>query len=62
MSAASQLSDEHTLYVVMNGRAVGDINRSGKDRARLRYQDAATDANKGGGLAKHTGPEYLSGS
>ncbi|GAA3521456.1 type II toxin-antitoxin system HipA family toxin [Aeromicrobium panaciterrae] len=41
MSAAIPLSDEHTLYVVMNGRVVGDINRIGKNRARLRYEDAA---------------------
>jgi len=41
MSGPSQLSDEHTLYVVMNGRVVGDINRTGKNRARLRYEDAA---------------------
>jgi serine/threonine-protein kinase HipA len=41
MSAAVPLPDEHTLYVVMNGRVVGDIIRTGKSTARLRYEDAA---------------------
>lgn len=43
MSATSRPSDEHTLYVVMNGRVVGDINRTGKNKARLRY-DLAPEA------------------
>jgi serine/threonine-protein kinase HipA len=43
MSAAEQLSDGRTLHVVMNGRVVGDIVRTGKNRARLRYEDVAAD-------------------
>lgn len=30
---------EHLLHVVMNGRVIGDIQRSGKRRMRLRYED-----------------------
>lgn len=41
MSTVDQPSDEHTLHVVMNGRVVGHINRTGKNKARLRYEDAA---------------------
>src|SRR3546814_7339500 len=41
--AANPVSDEHTLFVVMNGRVVGDINRTGKNKARMRYEDAAAD-------------------
>ena len=43
MSTASQASDERTLYVVMNGRVVGDIVQTGKNRARLRYEDPSAD-------------------
>lgn len=43
MSAVNHLTDERTLHVVMNGRVVGDINRTGKNKVRLRYEDAAAD-------------------
>lgn len=43
MSPASHGSEAHTLHVVMNGRVVGDINRTGKNKARLRYADATAD-------------------
>ncbi|MFD3703927.1 type II toxin-antitoxin system HipA family toxin [Nocardia sp. NPDC058658] len=32
-------SDDHVLYVVMNGRVIGDIQRSSRRRMRLRYAD-----------------------
>lgn len=30
---------EHLLHVVMNGRVIGDVQRSGKRNVRLRYED-----------------------
>ncbi|MPY97387.1 MAG: type II toxin-antitoxin system HipA family toxin [Actinophytocola sp.] len=33
---------EHFLHVVMNGRVIGDVQRSGKRRMRLRYEDSST--------------------
>lgn len=32
-------SEEHVLHVVMNGRVIGDVQRTGKRRMRLRYED-----------------------
>jgi serine/threonine-protein kinase HipA len=32
-------SNDHVLYVVMNGRVIGDIQRSSQRRMRLRYTD-----------------------
>ncbi|MFC6011012.1 hypothetical protein [Nocardia lasii] len=33
------MTDEHTLHVVMNGRVIGDIQRTGRRGMRLRYAD-----------------------
>ena len=33
------MTDDHTLHVVMNGRVIGDIQRTGRRRMRLRYTD-----------------------
>ncbi|OBA51917.1 hypothetical protein A5780_28285 [Nocardia sp. 852002-20019_SCH5090214] len=35
-------ANEHQLYVVMNGRVIGDVQRTGKRRMRLRYSDSAS--------------------
>lgn len=34
---------DHVLHVVMNGRVIGDVQRSGKRRLRLRYEDHDPD-------------------
>ncbi|WP_067668198.1 type II toxin-antitoxin system HipA family toxin [Nocardia miyunensis] len=34
------IANEHQLYVVMNGRVIGDVQRTGKRRMRLRYSDS----------------------
>lgn len=36
-------STEHLLHVVMNGRVIGDIHRSGRRSIRLRYETYDTD-------------------
>ncbi len=33
-------ASEHQLHVVMNGRLIGDVQRTGKRRMRLRYSDS----------------------
>ena len=37
-------SNEHQLYVVMNGRVIGDVQRTGKRRMRLRYSDSLSQS------------------
>lgn len=34
--------DDHLLHVVMNGRIIGDVHRSGSRQLRLRYRDERT--------------------
>lgn len=34
---------EHQLHVVMNGRVIGDVQRTGKRRMRLRYSDSLSE-------------------
>lgn len=39
----SQANQEHSLHVVMNGRVVGDIQRTGKKQIRLLYADPTSN-------------------